>query len=105
MQEGRKEDTLKGKKVAVSGSGNVAQFAVEKLLEIGSIPVTMSDSKGTIYEPEGFTVEGLHQVMKIKAKRGCLTEYKPSEKGASLILLLALRVLRCYCVDAARVVF
>ena len=46
----------------------------------------MSDSKGTIYEPEGFTVEGLHQVMTIKGKRGSLNEYKPSSKGARLLL-------------------
>ena len=61
MQEGRKQDSLKGKRVAISGAGNVAQFAVEKLLEIGAIPITVSDSGGTVYEPEGITLEGLHQ--------------------------------------------
>ena len=81
MQEGRKEDTLKGKKVAVSGSGNVSQFTVEKLLEFGAIPVSMSDSGGTVYEPEGFTIELLHQVMTLKGKGGRLSDYKPSDKG------------------------
>ena len=80
--EDRLGTDIKGKRVAVSGSGNVAQFAVEKLLELGAVPVSMSDSSGAVIEPEGFTIEGLHKVMKIKEKRGSLKEYTPSDKGA-----------------------
>lgn len=80
--EDRLGTELQGKRVAVSGSGNVAQFAVEKLLTLGAVPVSMSDSGGCVVEPEGFTIEGLSQVMRIKAERGSLREYKPSAKGA-----------------------
>jgi glutamate dehydrogenase (NADP+) len=74
--------SIEGRRVALSGSGNVAQFAAEKLLELGAVPVSLSDSTGTIYEPDGITIEGLHQVMKIKGARGSLSEYKCSGKGA-----------------------
>ena len=54
-----KGDGMKGKTVAISGSGNVAQFAAEKCLQLGAKVVTMSDSKGTIHDPEGIdAVEG-----------------------------------------------
>ncbi|PVV04116.1 hypothetical protein BB560_001390 [Smittium megazygosporum] len=67
---------FKGKVCIVSGSGNVAQYTVEKLLDFGAIPVTMSDSNGYIYEPNGFTREGLQFVMDLKnVKRGRLVEY------------------------------
>jgi glutamate dehydrogenase (NADP+) len=70
-------DSLKGKRVAVSGSGNVAQYCVKKLLEFGAVPITMSDSGGYIVEPNGITEETLAQVMELKnVKRGRLTEYK-----------------------------
>jgi glutamate dehydrogenase (NADP+) len=71
-----------GKRVAVSGSGNVAQYAVEKLLELGAIPITMSDSTGYIYEPEGITKQQLETVFDIKnVKRGFLTDFKSSNGG------------------------
>ena len=47
-----KNDSIKGKTVAVSGSGNVAQYACEKLIELGAKPVTLSDSSGFIYDPD-----------------------------------------------------
>eukprot|EP00753_Platysulcus_tardus_P002877 PLAT11982.1.p2 GENE.PLAT11982.1~~PLAT11982.1.p2 ORF type:complete len:472 (+),score=224.34 PLAT11982.1:59-1417(+) len=76
MLAGLKEDDLAGKRVAVSGSGNVAQYAIEKLLDLGAIPVTCSDSGGFIYEPEGFTREGLAEIMAIKnERRGRISEY------------------------------
>jgi len=50
-----KNTELEGKKVLVSGSGNVATYCCEKLVSYGAIPLTMSDSNGTIYEPNGFT--------------------------------------------------
>ncbi|KAH0569345.1 Glutamate dehydrogenase [Spironucleus salmonicida] len=69
-------DDIKGKRVLLSGSGNVAQFASEKLLHYGAIPLSLSDSNGTIIEPNGFTAEQLKMVMDLKnIKRGRLSEY------------------------------
>jgi glutamate dehydrogenase (NADP+) len=79
--EDRLKTDIAGKRVAVSGSGNVAQFAVEKLVQLGAVPVSMSDSGGVVLEPDGFTIEGLSQIMRIKANRGSLREYKPSARG------------------------
>ncbi|MEE9386717.1 MAG: NADP-specific glutamate dehydrogenase [Nannocystaceae bacterium] len=67
---------LKGRRVAVSGSGNVAQFAVEKINALGGRVVTLSDSNGTIHDPEGVDAEKLAFVMKLKnIKRGRIREY------------------------------
>jgi len=67
---------IKGKKCLVSGSGNVAQYTCEKLLELGAIPVTLSDSDGYIYDPEGITSEKLQFVMELKnLYRGRIREY------------------------------
>jgi len=67
---------FKGKVCAVSGSGNVAQFCVEKLIQLGAKPVTMSDSSGYIYDPEGITAEKLAYVKELKnVKRGRISEY------------------------------
>ena len=57
---------LKGMRVAVSGSGNVAQYAIEKLMQFGARPVTCSDSSGTVIDEEGFTPEKLAVLMEIK---------------------------------------
>mmetsp|Transcript_28700 Transcript_28700/g.68474 ORF Transcript_28700/g.68474 Transcript_28700/m.68474 type:complete len:267 (+) Transcript_28700:1190-1990(+) len=68
--------SIEGKRVAVSGAGNVAQYAVQKLIELGAVPVTMSDSQGTIYEPEGITANMLKQIMELKnVHRMSLAEY------------------------------
>lgn len=70
---------IKGKKCLVSGSGNVAQYTCEKLIELGAIPVTLSDSDGYIYDPEGITAEKLAYVKELKELyRGRIREY--SEK-------------------------
>ena len=53
---------IKGKRVLVSGSGNVAQYTVEKLIQLGAIPVTLSDSDGYIYDPDGIDAEKLAYV-------------------------------------------
>jgi len=53
---------LQGKRCLISGSGNVAQYAAEKLLQLGAVVLTLSDSTGYIYEPEGFTMEQVQQV-------------------------------------------
>lgn len=67
---------IKGKKCIVSGSGNVAQYTCEKLLELGAIPVTLSDSDGYIYDPDGITREKLEFVMELKnLYRGRIREY------------------------------
>ena len=69
-------DTLKGKVVTISGSGNVAQFACEKVTEMGGKVVTLSDSSGYIYDPAGIDKEKLDYVIKLKnVKRGRIKEY------------------------------
>lgn len=68
--------SLKGARCLVSGAGNVAQYTVEKLIELGAIPLTMSDSGGYVLEPEGFTKEKLEKVMHLKnVRRGRISEY------------------------------
>lgn len=67
---------IKGKVVSVSGSGNVAQYTVEKLLSLGAKVTTMSDSNGYIYDPEGFDSEKLNYIMELKnLYRGRIKEY------------------------------
>lgn len=67
---------IKGKKCLVSGSGNVAQYTCEKLIELGAIPMTLSDSDGYIYDPEGITKEKLEYVKELKdLYRGRIKEY------------------------------
>lgn len=69
-------DSLKGKICAVSGSGNVAQFTVEKLIHMGAKVVTLSDSDGAIYDEAGITQEKIDFVKELKnVKRGRLKEY------------------------------
>jgi glutamate dehydrogenase (NADP+) len=68
-------ESLKGKVCVISGSGNVAQYTVEKLLELGAKPVTLSDSNGFIYVKDGIDSKKLQSVMDIKnVKRGRLQE-------------------------------
>ena len=69
-------DTLKGKIVAISGSGNVAQYATEKVTQLGGKVVTLSDSSGYIYDPDGIDAEKLAFVMDLKnVRRGRIKEY------------------------------
>jgi glutamate dehydrogenase (NADP+) len=71
-----RQDSFEGKTVAVSGSGNVAQYTVEKLLEFGAKVVTLSDSAGTIHDKAGLTREKLAWVMELKnIKRGRIRDY------------------------------
>ncbi len=71
-----KGDSLKGKICTVSGSGNVAQYATEKVLDLGGKVVTLSDSGGYIHDPEGIDREKLSWVMELKnVKRGRISEY------------------------------
>ncbi|MFA7717683.1 MAG: NADP-specific glutamate dehydrogenase, partial [Candidatus Absconditabacterales bacterium] len=71
-----KNETLKGKTVAVSGSGNVAQYAIEKCIQLGAKVVTASDSSGYIYDEQGITQEKLEFLKELKNnKRGRIKEY------------------------------
>ncbi|QEN08034.1 NADP-specific glutamate dehydrogenase [Oceanispirochaeta crateris] len=71
-----RNDSIKGKTVAISGSGNVAQYSVEKIIEMGGKVVTLSDSNGTIYDPDGIDEEKLQYVMELKnIRRGRISEY------------------------------
>jgi len=71
-----KGDTLKGKTIVVSGSGNVAQYACEKATQLGAKVVTLSDSSGYIFDEEGIDANKLAFVMDLKnIKRGRISEY------------------------------
>ena len=71
-----RNDSFKGKTVAISGSGNVAQYAVQKTLHLGGKPVTLSDSDGYIYDPKGISEEKLQYVLELKnIFRGRIREY------------------------------
>jgi glutamate dehydrogenase (NADP+) len=74
-------ESFKGKLVTVSGSGNVAQYAVEKVNQLGGKVVTLSDSSGYIYDPSGINDEKLAYVMELKnIKRGRIKEYAEKYK-------------------------
>src|SRR5262249_55029301 len=80
---GTRNQTLEGKVCLVSGSGNVAQFTVEKLIQLGARPVTLSDSSGYIYDEAGITADKLKFVMNLKnVRRGRIREYADAFKGA-----------------------
>jgi glutamate dehydrogenase (NADP+) len=79
---GTRNETLAGKACLVSGSGNVAQYTVEKLLQLGAKPVTLSDSNGCIYDESGLTTEKLQFVMDLKNhRRGRIKDYADRYKG------------------------
>jgi len=85
MLKTRKEG-FEGKVCTVSGSGNVAQYTVEKLLMLGGKPVTLSDSEGTIYDKDGITSEKLAWVMDLKnVRRGRISEYAKEFKSAEFL--------------------
>jgi glutamate dehydrogenase (NADP+) len=69
-------DSLEGKRCVISGSGNVAQYTAEKLIQLGANPVSFSDSQGTIYDSAGIDEEKLAYVMHLKnVRRGRIREY------------------------------
>ena len=81
-----KGDSMKGKTVAISGSGNVAQFAAQKCLQLGAKVVSMSDSKGTIHDPEGIDEEKLAYIMNLKnVVRGRIKEYAAAYASAEYL--------------------
>jgi glutamate dehydrogenase (NADP+) len=72
-----KKQGVKGKKVIISGSGNVAQFATEKFIEMGAKVLTLSDSSGFIHDPSGINKDKLKYVMQLKnEQRGRISEYE-----------------------------
>ena len=69
-------DNFEGKNVLISGSGNVAQYATEKVMQLGGKVISLSDSSGTIYDKDGFNKEKLNWVMDLKNnKRGRIKKY------------------------------
>jgi glutamate dehydrogenase/leucine dehydrogenase len=82
----KKGDSIKGKTCTVSGSGNVAQYATQKVLHLGGKVVTASDSGGFIHDPDGITEEKLAYLMHLKnVKRGRISEYADKYKGAKYV--------------------
>jgi len=78
-----RKDSLEGKLCLVSGSGNVSQYTVEKLLDFGAKPITLSDSDGAIYDPDGINREKLAWVMELKnVYRGRIRKYADHFKKA-----------------------
>ena len=77
-------ESFEGKLVSISGSGNVAQFACEKVLDLGGKPVTMSDSSGFIHDPAGIDREKLAWIMDLKNnRRGRISEYAAHYDGVT----------------------
>ena len=81
-----KGDSFEGKTVAISGSGNVAQYACEKATQLGAKVITMSDSKGYIIDPSGIDANKLAWIMELKNnRRGRISEYAAHFDGASFV--------------------
>ena len=77
---------LKGKTVLISGSGNVAQYTAEKVLQLGGKVLTMSDSDGYVYDPEGIDREKLDYIMELKnLYRGRIREYAEQYPGVKYV--------------------
>jgi glutamate dehydrogenase (NADP+) len=78
-----RKDSLAGKLCLVSGSGNVSQYTIEKLLDFGAKPLTVSDSNGVIYDPDGIDREKVAYVLELKnVKRGRIRDYADKYKKA-----------------------
>ena len=81
-----RNETIEGKICTVSGSGNAAQFTVEKLIECGAKVLTVSDSSGFIYDKNGITTEKLAWIQSVKnVRRGRIKEYVEKFKGAKYV--------------------
>lgn len=79
-----RNETLEGKTCLVSGSGNVAQYTVEKVNQLGGKVITLSDSKGNVYDPEGIDEKKLAFVMELKnVRRGRIKEYGEKYKNVT----------------------
>ena len=83
---GTRAESLEGKECLVSGAGNVAQYTVEKLLDLGAKPMTLSDSGGVIYDKDGIDREKLAYVMELKnVRRGRIREYAERFPGVEFM--------------------
>lgn len=83
-----RNQTLEGKKCLVSGSGNVAQYTIEKILHLGGKPLTISDSNGYIYDEAGIDNQKLQFIMELKnIRRGRVKEYADKFKTATYFAL------------------
>src|SRR6201982_4029976 len=81
-----RDQTIEGKVCTVSGAGNAAQYTVEKLIQCGAKPVSMSDSSGYIYDKNGIDEEKLAFVMSIKnVRRGRISEYAKKFRGSKYV--------------------
>ncbi len=81
-----REDSFEGKNVVISGSGNVAQYAAEKVIQLGGKVLTLSDSSGYIYDADGINAEKLAFVMELKnVKRGRISEYLETYPNAEFV--------------------
>jgi len=81
-----KGDSFEGKTVAISGSGNVAQYACEKATQLGAKVITLSDSKGYIVDPAGIDADKLAWVMELKNnRRGRISEYAAQFPGSTFV--------------------
>jgi glutamate dehydrogenase (NADP+) len=79
----RKNNSIEGKVCTVSGSGNVATYVVEKITQLGGKVVTLSDSSGYVYDPDGIDAEKLAWIVDLKTvKRGRISEYAKEFKAA-----------------------
>lgn len=78
-----RNDSLKGKKCLISGAGNVAIYAIEKLYELGAIPVSCSDSRGTIYHEKGIDLDLLKDIKEVRRKS--LEEYLQTHSDAQYV--------------------
>src|ERR1051326_2902779 len=93
-----RNETIEGKICTVSGAGNAAQFTVQKLIECGAKPVTMSDSSGFIYDKNGITEEKLAWVMSIKnVRRGRINEYVKKFRGSKYVAGQRPWAIKCDC--------
>ncbi len=81
-----RDESLEGRRVAISGSGNVAQYATEKVLELGGKVITLSDSGGTIVDEEGIDREKFEWVLELKnQRRGRIREYADMFSGSRFL--------------------
>src|SRR5438045_4326857 len=93
-----RDETIEGKVCTVSGAGNAAQYTVEKLLQCGAKPVSMSDSGGFIYDKNGITEEKLAFVMSIKnVRRGRISEYAKKFRGSKYVAAQRPWAIKCDC--------
>lgn len=80
MLKNMKQDSIKGKNVVISGSGNVAIYAAEKTQQLGGKVIAMSDSSGYVYDPAGIRLDVIKQIKEVR--RGRISEYAQEVSGA-----------------------